>query len=501
MSERAYAKAQTQQKTLTVSSPNSSFLRHPSLVHDVLKSGAGQPLDTQTRAFMESRFGHDFSKVRIHTDERADESAQAVNALAYTVGQHIVFAAGQYAPEARAGKGLLAHELSHVVQQQHTSAALQGKLSIGSPSDCAELAADAAVHAVMRTENRPSRSLALQIQHHLHRSSPPSPTLQRAVITWGGAFSADTYRLTANPGMDGVEMKLRFKPNEHVDAKRIGLVQTSSSMHQEGPVPAGAFRKIDADEPGSEKFDETFESHRIPSEQVGPRRRLLAGTMIDQRPSQPNPLFATVDRGETQSSLAVTRMHTAFGEPGFYYRENGVLKEADALLNDSPELPSRFKSGNPIKETSQVFETTALAVDGVQTGTYYGSVLWGWRKDATGTVKQLPLSLGSEGRHSGMFARASEVWNSSTTLTGSKTLPLPMVSIQYTNARSVFVADPSKPKETVIAALEENTRLQVLDIGNDKPFGEWSKVTVLDTIHKGKVGWVRQTELSMKPNI
>jgi len=67
---------------------------------------------------MESRFGHDFSRVRIHTDEKAAESARAVNALAYTAGHDIVFGAGQYVPETPEGRRLLAHEMTHVVQQR-----------------------------------------------------------------------------------------------------------------------------------------------------------------------------------------------------------------------------------------------------------------------------------------------------------------------------------------------------------------------------------------------
>jgi hypothetical protein len=74
---------------------------------------------------MELRFGFDFSQVRVHTDAQAAESARAVNALAYTVGSDIVFGAGQYAPGTAAGKRLLAHELTHVVQQGSKPAALQ----------------------------------------------------------------------------------------------------------------------------------------------------------------------------------------------------------------------------------------------------------------------------------------------------------------------------------------------------------------------------------------
>jgi Domain of unknown function (DUF4157) len=79
---------------------------------------SGEPLDQSTRAFMEPRFGTDFSGVRVHTGERAAASAQSINALAYTAGDHVVFNAGQYAPGSSASRHLIAHELAHVVQQR-----------------------------------------------------------------------------------------------------------------------------------------------------------------------------------------------------------------------------------------------------------------------------------------------------------------------------------------------------------------------------------------------
>jgi len=93
----------------------------PPIVHEVLHS-PGQPLDLQTRMFFEPRFGHDFSKVRVHTDEKAAESAQAVNALAYTVGSDVVFRNNHYQPRSGSGQNLLAHELTHVIQQDHGNA-------------------------------------------------------------------------------------------------------------------------------------------------------------------------------------------------------------------------------------------------------------------------------------------------------------------------------------------------------------------------------------------
>lgn len=88
----------------------------PSIVHDAINS-PGQPLDKETRNFMESRFGYDFGDVRVHNDSLADQSSKDINALAYTHGNHVVFSKGQYQPNTNEGKKLMAHELTHVVQQ------------------------------------------------------------------------------------------------------------------------------------------------------------------------------------------------------------------------------------------------------------------------------------------------------------------------------------------------------------------------------------------------
>ena len=160
----------------------------PPIVNNVLGS-SGQPLDRSTRAFMEPRFGHDFSRVRVHTNSSASESARAVNALAYTVGQDVVFAAGLYAPETSAGRTLLAHELAHVVQQQNLGNVAQQKLRIGSTDDFCEQEADRIAHGVTKMSGTgpapgcesslsPVNKTATKIQQH-----PSSMLLQRQVPT------------------------------------------------------------------------------------------------------------------------------------------------------------------------------------------------------------------------------------------------------------------------------------------------------------------------------
>ena len=148
----------------------------PPIVGEVLRS-TGQPLDPNTRAFMEPRFGRDFSQVRVHTDTKASGSARAVNALAYTVGQDIVFGAGQYAPFTNAGRQLLAHELTHTIQQARLRASSPqfSQLEIGEASSPEEQESDAIANAVV---NDPLHSdFAVR---NAHRTTPVAG-LQRKV--------------------------------------------------------------------------------------------------------------------------------------------------------------------------------------------------------------------------------------------------------------------------------------------------------------------------------
>jgi outer membrane protein OmpA-like peptidoglycan-associated protein len=106
-----------QQRSLQASGASETGqIAAPPIVHEALRS-PGQPLAAATRAFLEPRFGYDFSRVRVHADPVAEESARRVNARAYTVGHHMVFGPGRFTPDTNEGRRLIAHELAHVVQQ------------------------------------------------------------------------------------------------------------------------------------------------------------------------------------------------------------------------------------------------------------------------------------------------------------------------------------------------------------------------------------------------
>jgi outer membrane protein OmpA-like peptidoglycan-associated protein len=129
--QRKCAECEEKEKKLQKKESGNSTTPAYDTVSQALQS-PGQPLDTSTRNFMESRFRYDFSQVKIHTNSIAAESAREVNAHAYTVGNSVVFARGQYTPDTTAGRKLLAHELTHTIQQAPAGrSALQSKLNIG----------------------------------------------------------------------------------------------------------------------------------------------------------------------------------------------------------------------------------------------------------------------------------------------------------------------------------------------------------------------------------
>ena len=138
----------------------------PPIVHDVLAS-PGQALDPVARADLEARFGQGFDDVRVHADTRAEESAAAVGARAWAVGTDIAFGRGQYDPMSSQGRGLLAHELAHVVQQRNLPRASDG-LRLGEPDDVYEREAEAAAASVV-AEGKPRPPAALAEQR-LQRS-------------------------------------------------------------------------------------------------------------------------------------------------------------------------------------------------------------------------------------------------------------------------------------------------------------------------------------------
>ncbi|MCB9101748.1 MAG: DUF4157 domain-containing protein [Anaerolineales bacterium] len=143
---------------------------HPVVEQNIQQArGGGQALDSDVRGQMESTFGADFTGVRIHTGTQADTLNQSLNAKAFTTGRDIFFREGQYSPASSSGRELLAHELTHVVQQG--SGQVQPKLTLGQPGDRYEREADAVARAIIQHEQRPA-----PVEAHrgaIHRQTTP----------------------------------------------------------------------------------------------------------------------------------------------------------------------------------------------------------------------------------------------------------------------------------------------------------------------------------------
>lgn len=218
----------------------------PPIVHEVLRS-PGQPLDLNTRAFMEPRFGHDFSGVRVHTDARAARSAKAVNALAYTVGNDIAFDKGQYSPETNEGKGILAHELTHVLQQKTYQKPMQTKLSISESANAAERQADDTADAVVFGIRKVPNSFA-----------PAGPSIQRvcgvaAIGTRAECDDQDPIFVTGHPFF-----KFNVSCDDFASGEEANLRSTAATLPASGSVEVHGYASVD----GNATFNENLSCAR-----------------------------------------------------------------------------------------------------------------------------------------------------------------------------------------------------------------------------------------------
>ncbi len=403
----------------------------------------GQPLDRDVRSFMETRFGYDFKNVRVHRDEAAARSAEAVNARAYCVAQNIVFGRNEYAPGTAQGRSLLAHELAHVVQYQ---------------------------------------------------TSPNSgPLLRRAASsakTSAGEFVADNYDPTIVPGADGAivgfgaDIKITFKANNNVDATKIAFVQTAASI-RDGTIPG----------PSDEKEKKVAESRMIPAGKPG------AGTHIDALPKSRTPLTGMSDAAGGDLAKPVPSVRTPhLADFGWHYKDaSGNPQNNDATMHDTPFLSTGDMDTDVStvlkKEWSQHLETSALAIEGNQAGTFYGSVEWGWSvKAGEKTPTLVPFKAKSQDVPTPIFTEAAKLWNASKSSEGQESVHVPL-DIQIVSERADLWDSPAQHKK--VATLPRGTQLQQIPKVDPKAGNEWTSVRVTDGPNAGKTGWVRNIDYNV----
>ena len=409
-------------------------------------SDSGGPLPHL--AEIQRSFGrHDVSHVSAHQGSRAAAAARAIGARGYTIGDRVAFAG---APDLHTA----AHEAAHVVQQR---AGVQLAGDVGEAGDTYERHAEAVADQVVRGQSAEglldqmapagSRSLAVQRQ-----------VVQRAITTDFGDFDTTKYDKLGPAGAEhGVDIVLTFDPDRtKVNAKKIGLTQTVRSQLAGTSVvlfPVGRDRAVPSG---------TGE-----------------GSLIDRYGGRPygNPIYGT-DVNKAGEKLGDTPM-TGNAQWGWHYKDGGVEKHQNAILRDRPTLPGR---GN---NSGQKFETAALAVDGVQSGTYMGSVSWGWSVDGSGTFSKHPLTLVSKGNPSAGFIAAAKQWNKTSVGGTIKTTADP--TNVYDNSYSVAftVAKDTEVEVTGAAPIHSNITYDEVTIKSGAKTGSTGRIKVNDMKQTG----------------
>jgi hypothetical protein len=186
----------------------------------------GRPLEQEVRQTYEVYFGRDLSSVRVHADESAAESAEALSADAYTVGRHIAFGRGQYAPNSRVGRRLLAHELAHVVQQQAggPDSAAVDSLPVASPRSAAERSADRAADGQAGAADVGTAPPAI------HRQAKPRAKVKLELgwldLTGGGLQTNGQLAAIASLAMSSLESDLAEVESDSVKARANEWMKT-----------------------------------------------------------------------------------------------------------------------------------------------------------------------------------------------------------------------------------------------------------------------------------
>jgi hypothetical protein len=384
---------------------------------------AGSPLPRELRSPLEAYFRTPLDRVRIHNDEASQSFADSLGARAFTVGQDIHLGSDGARASGSDRRELLSHEVVHTLQQGQ--AGPRAKLKVGTPDDRYERQAERISHSFAHG------GVAEAVDH------VGAPVVQRAMHrAHYGRWEDHVYqtRQSDATGADiGVEMHLKFHPNANAIAGTIALAQTAANTVAGRLGNAGVLGIREATS--------------------GPG----VGVAVDRVEGQPNPLYAanqTVRRGgsrrrlqdyETQPLVPLSprvdgQRYDGWGQHGSGRMVNGSFVGAPAELYDAtihtPVLP----------DSSQVFETTALGITGLGS-TYFGSVEWGWRTDAAGTMTTLPFRVVSQGVPSAGFLTAASLWNASRTdLAYDTTAPAMLYVLAGTTLNPLGVTVPANTR-------------------------------------------------------
>ncbi len=405
------------------------------------------PFPEEVQAKMESSFGEDFSNVSVQTDS---QKAVELNALAYTQGEEIHFAPGQYNTATHDGQKLIGHELAHVSQQRsgNVASTIQAKgVDINDDAALEKQADSMGEKAASASPGTTYKSKALGMRNNVRTvQMAKKGVVQLASFpTFYGEFKDKTYKPIKE---NGVDIELEFHAGPTVNATKIGLTQILKSELGGVSAPIGP-----------------TQAERMVT------GGWAEGTYLDRLAARNNPIYGgqqltgTDDLTDTGNSSGTYHL-------GWHFKDAaGAEQSKEAYLHDTPTRAGR---GN---NSGQMFETTALAVEGAQAGTYYGSVSWGWEVDGSNKFSVLPITVVSKSAPSEKFFKAAEKWNAATSLGTIKTIADPTNVFNNSFNKSFTVA---KDEEVTIQSAATHKNIIYQD------------VTIIST---GKTGRIKTGDL------
>jgi hypothetical protein len=422
----------------------------PHVVHDVLRQ-PGVPLDSVNRSFFERRFGYDFAGVRVHEGEKAAESARSVDALAYTVGRNIVFANGRYQPSTDSGRRLLAHELTHVVQQTKAVAATPCATLQRTPA-IPEFKGVAGVRDLSRMTVDPipdfvasSLTTARDINAHINDANVvhlswelygPADNLLRGFSTLPGNATSTSAPFSLDPATfsgPGFQAGIHLLRCVGRNAAHQPIVYADrdfnvlSSDLTTGTAKAGArgaltftkYQKTDANPPGRRRYTVDVVLSFQPSsavdcddvafmqnvESLDHEGRSQNKWSSSEKEARQTPLAWSVDQlAGVPSPFYIVNVdpvtHVAGDDPTVGVKGRGKPSPSPATLIDQPSWS---------RETSDRFESCAICRSGGNVGQVYGCATWGFTTTSAGVVTLMPRSL--RDAPSDEFKEAKDAWN------------------------------------------------------------------------------------------
>jgi hypothetical protein len=351
-------------------------------------------------------------------------------------------------------------------RSQPNIAAMPGQLKSAYSLDASHASARPAVTPIRVTPVTSSSTSLVQRDPNKDKKKASKPASAKPVATtpagaspvetWAGEFTAPTFDVGSSEDVYGANIVISFMPNKSVDAESIALVQTAQAFNSS--IENHVDPLDDVPQPSTvktEKAQDVFKSRL-----VGDTNDF--GRHIDQAPESRTPLAnTTAAPGSTELAKSVPepdfmsrglKIHTQFG---FRTDKKGAQAAETA---DTPTLTLPASASG-----SQHFETAALAIDGIQKGTYYGSVMWGWKKDAGETLPdRIEFKKSKDAAPSSGFIAAATAWNASKNTEDKPSIPLWISSNKVLSATSELMDSPDK-KAKPLAKLDKGTTVETLE--------------------------------------